>query len=297
MDSIFKIKIKEDQNVFSQPGEISIYRDWWDFLRSKRLELSKELASLDGPGVKALFFKLRRQLLDALVEYLIARNQYIYIDGDFRAGLERTYNKNLLEIVKALVLDDYRSLEENLRALEASLVAYLLKFEEVGLVAKNMEPIPNYQYGPKRQLELLGLEELRGPILDIGCGRDYKLVSYLRQEGLEAYGIDRYNFREDYLANKSWLDFDYGRDRWGTIVAHMSFTNHFTRENLKAQGLHLAYAKTYMKILESLRPAGSFYYAPDLDFMEEFLDRELYEVSYRETGTDHKSVRVKRLAD
>src|SRR5215211_6271348 len=50
------------------------------------------------------------------------------------------------------------------------------------------------RYSPPLQLGALDLssEALPEPVLDVGCGSDAAMVRYLRQRGVEAYGIDRF---------------------------------------------------------------------------------------------------------
>jgi hypothetical protein len=50
----------------------------------------------------------------------------------------------------------------------------------------------------------------------------------------------------------SWLDFDFQKRQWGTIISHLAFSNHFQYHHLKQSGDYLAYAANYMDILEAL---------------------------------------------
>lgn len=60
--------------------------------------------------------------------------------------------------------------------------------------------------------------------------------------------------------------------KWGTIVSNLGFSNHFNHHNLREDGNFIKYAKTYMNILYSLKPGECFHYAPDLPFIEKYLD-------------------------
>jgi hypothetical protein len=51
-----------------------------------------------------------------------------------------------------------------------------------------------------------------------------------------------------------------------------------------------------MDILNSLKTGGSFYYAPDLPFVEKYLDKDNYQISTAGIGNyEFKSTRIKRL--
>ena len=64
-------------------------------------------------------------------------------------------------------------------------------------------------------------------MIDVGCGSQANLVTYFRALGIEAYGIDRHlETHKPYLDQVDWFDYDFEAGRWGTIVSHMSFTNH-----------------------------------------------------------------------
>ena len=128
------------------------------------------------------------------------------------------------------------------------------------------------------QINTLGIDinTLQEPILDIGCGKEHHLVSFLKQEGWEVYGMDREAKPTARIYRCSWLDYTFGAGQWGTIISHLGFTNHFRHQHLKAAGQHLHYATTYIRILQSLKPGGRFYYTPDLPFIEVFLHPQQY---------------------
>lgn len=114
---------------------------------------------------------------------------------------------------------------------------------------------------------------------------------------MEAYGIDRFSENSDMLHNADWLEYDYGKSRWGTIISNLGFSNHFYHNHLRKDGDYVLYAKKYMDILQSLKPGGCFHYAPALPFIEQFLNDKEYQVSNFEIeGLDYKASIVKRIA-
>ena len=64
------------------------------------------------------------------------------------------------------------------------------------------------------------------------------------------------------------------------MISHLGLSLHFLRHHLvdgpAAETLALAHARAYMRILTSLRPGGSFAYAPALSSVEELLPASDY---------------------
>jgi hypothetical protein len=161
-----------------------------------------------------------------------------------------------------------------------------------------LEPVTCSEYSPELQIKILQIDpaQIIEPVLDIGCGKQGNLVLFLRNLGIEAYGFDRFTFNDPFLANSDWLEFDYGINKWGSIVSNLGFTNHFKHHHLRDDGNFVGYAKTYMEILNALKSGGCFYYAPGLPFIEQFLDKDKYKMTSRKIGEyDFKSVKVERL--
>ena len=68
-------------------------------------------------------------------------------------------------------------------------------------------------------------------------------------------------------------------DSWGSVIAHMSFSNHFMHNNLRNDGDFSGYANKYAQILKSLSKGGSFIYTPSLPFIEEFIDEKNFSIT------------------
>lgn len=164
---------------------------------------------------------------------------------------------------------------------------------------QELEPAHCHEYSAGLQLEILRLDisTLMEPILDIGCGKLGNLVQYLRGRGFEAYGIDRFAVEKPYLIRSGWFEYDYGVSRWGTVISHLGFTNHFVHHHLRKNGDYLKYAAIYMKILASLRPGGRFYYAPSLPFIEQWLDKGRFSVfSHSDYPGQYGSAIIEKLS-
>lgn len=163
---------------------------------------------------------------------------------------------------------------------------------------ERVNPIACSEYSPEIQIKILGIDfkQLMQPVLDIGCGSHGNLVNFLLNQGIEAYGIDRFNFNASNLITADWLEYNYGKEKWGTIVSNLGFSNHFNHHNLREDGNYIEYGKTYMNILYSLKAGGYFHYAPDLPFIEQYLDNNQFSITRREiVGYDFNTAIVKRL--
>jgi hypothetical protein len=161
-----------------------------------------------------------------------------------------------------------------------------------------LDPVACAEYSSEIQIKILQLniEQIKEPVLDIGCGKKANLVIYLRQNGIEAYGFDRFVSENSFLINSDWFEYEYDKMKWGTIVSNLGFSNHFIHHHLRNDGSFIGYAKQYMIILESLKVGGSFHYAPDLPFVELYLDENKFQLTRRTFGVSNfKSSRINRL--
>jgi hypothetical protein len=154
------------------------------------------------------------------------------------------------------------------------------------------------EYSAQLQKDILHLgdTQLLNPVLDIGCGKEGNLVNYLREQGFDAYGIDRFAEDSLFLKRADWLSFDYGTEKWGTIVSNLGFSNHFVHNHLRKDGNFMEYARKYMDMLKSLKIGGRFCYAPDLPFIEQYLDEKAFLTEkYDIENLSVKTTVIKRL--
>lgn len=145
---------------------------------------------------------------------------------------------------------------------------------------EKVNPVACSEYTPELQIDILQIDikHLMQPVLDIGCGINGHLVNYLKSQGIEVYGIDRFKFLTSNLTTTDWLEYEYGNEKWGTVVSNLGFSNHFIHHNLRDDGSYIEYGKTYMNILNSLKIGGSFHYAPDLPFIEKYLENNQFDL-------------------
>lgn len=144
---------------------------------------------------------------------------------------------------------------------------------------------------------ILGIEEsdIKGKVLDIGCGRDASVVKYLRSKNISAYGIDIDVEDSDFLEKEDWLEKDFGEMEYDIILSNLSFTKHFLKNHLSDEGEYIEYAKAFMRILNSLKIGGKFYYVPSLEFIEEILPEDRFEVINEFIDDDNMRTIIKRL--
>jgi len=153
-----------------------------------------------------------------------------------------------------------------------------------------------YSYNLQMDILKIDVEQMISPVLDIGCGKQGNLVHYLTSKGIEAYGIDRYKFNSEILHTFDWLEYDYGVEKWGTIISNLGFSNHFNNHNLRKDGNYIEYGKTFINILNSLKVGGSFHYAPDLPFIEIYLDTNKFKImKHKISELDFKATIITKL--
>ena len=154
---------------------------------------------------------------------------------------------------------------------------------------KKVKPVACSEYSPDLQINVLKIDiaHLMQPVLDIGCGNQGHLVNYLKNQGIEVFGIDRFKFATSNLITIDWLEYDYGKEKWGTIVSNLGFSNHFNHHNLREDGNYIEYGKTYMNILN---------YAPDLPFIEKYLDNNQFNLrKYEINEYDFKTTMIRKI--
>ncbi len=226
-------------------------------------------------------------LVDSMTYCIEKKNQFIVMGGGERDNLVAVYEKFLCDFRDALLLSPRKDTLAG--KLEEVLATHQIDLIELGndLIAANVGPgfgsgeAICSEYSPALQLDILKIrpDEMLDPILDLGCGEKGSLVHYLRDRGKLAFGVDRLVHAGPHLARADWLDYPLRQRHWGTIISHMAFSNHFLHHHLRRNGHPERYARRYMEVLRSLRPGGSFIYAPGMPFMEDLLPEDDYYVS------------------
>jgi hypothetical protein len=214
------------------------------------------------------------------VEYVHGKNQFLPLGSDDWPRLRSIFDEALSDVRAAL--DQSASVTEAAKRLGWVIDAHRTRLDEF---LRSLCPEPERaddvlgteptsdEYSAELQVSVLRLElgDLMEPVLDVGCGTEARLVHYLRAHGLDAQGIDLVVPGAPPLVQADWMTYPYGVSRWGTVIAHMSFTNHFVFQDQCSEEQAEQYALTYMRILRSLKPGGAFHYAPAVPFMERLL--------------------------
>lgn len=283
---------KSLQDVYNlDPAFLGVDADMLDFVTAYR---SAMLAALDDP---ALLASLARLFVLSSLEFTFANNQFIYVDQTEQDILYQLYCDYLAAMRRALagsasLLALRRRLEavigEHFTRLHANLARFIdpASWEKPDQ-ALIFRQVVCREYSPTLQLALLGvnLESLAQPVLDLGCGKSGRLVQDLRARGVEAWGVDRIVDEAPYLQPGDWLTLRLAPAAWGSVLSHLAFSNHFNFHHLYRYGRPEPYARQYRAILNSLRPGGSFYYAPGLPFIEQALPETTYRVMRRPIHT------------
>ncbi len=281
-----QIKFNQGKNIFSD--NINIFQFANDTV--------KEALNINRLNSDTKQF-LVEYTTDKVIEEFCRINQYYAFDSKARDNLRSIYS-DLFESI----LTKTDSIENISKNHYKKLKNWLKKSnpfaEELYLNAdKKIIPVVCSEYSPELQTAILKIDikYLLQPVLDIGCGSKGYLVNYFRDQGIEAYGIDRSRFNTSNLITTDWLEFDYGIKKWGTIISNIGFSNHFNHHNLREDGNYIRYAKTYMNILYSLKTGGCFHYAPDLPFIEKYLDNNQFALKkYEISEYDFKTTIIQK---
>ncbi len=240
------------------------------------------LNAIKKPGVISKEYE--NMLIDYSTEKCLQEfcriNQYYSFNNEAKQGLREIYVelfssiKSKNELIEKVSINHFNKLKDWLLKTNPHAEKIYQKQDEI------IQPIPCSEYSAEFQIEILQIDvrQLMEPVLDIGCGKQGNLVSFLRNKGILASGIDRSTDKHSYIFNKDWLEHKYGNSKWGTIISNLGFSNHFNHHHLRNDGNFLEYAKKYMEILNSLKIGGRFFYAPSLPFIEKYLDNNLFRV-------------------
>lgn len=269
----------------------------------KLIEVNETLVE----SIKNMDADTEKEMIDFLTDE--ALQEFCRVNQYFSFNTESV---NQLKAVYVLLMNNIRALENN--AIPSELVAVSRQHYEnlcdwlvkTNAFAEKMydnnqeyvQPVACSEYPPDLQLSILQLNPatMLQPVLDIGCGREVNLVNYLRDNGIEAYGIDRFDNKNPFYSKADWLEYNYEPGKWGTIISNLGFSNHFTHHNLRSDGNFREYAQKYMKILQSLQSGGNFYYSPDLPFIEMHLDKSKYRcTNFVIEGYVYKASRITRI--
>ncbi|HVH07239.1 MAG TPA: class I SAM-dependent methyltransferase [Myxococcota bacterium] len=237
-------------------------------------------------------------------EWVLRENPFLEIEPAHERVIEAVHAALLRDVGAALARGgEWEPIADALRAALAShearlgaLVAALLR--EAGEAPDDRERVAA-EYSPELQLRVLGVraEDLRAPVLDLGCGAKGALVHHLRAAGLApVIGVDRNAPAGPGFFRESWFSADLARHAWGAVIAHQSFSLHFLHAHVHSEVRAARFAQRYLEILHALAPHGRFLYAPALPFLEAVLPAEWVVTTRPIAGTDLLAASVAKRA-
>ncbi len=309
--TIFKFVIKKKhmttklQNIIDSQLKWTKGRNFLSGDVDASLWFISETGNIIG-DIKNLHSDEINEILDYLVESALSEfcrvNQYYSFDENAKVSLKECYrflfdrmikiNENdISEELKRLAKDHLKNLNNWL--LQTNPFAEKMYREAEAVI----NAVPCAEYSADFQIDLMGikLSDIVEPVLDIGCGKEANLIKYLRGRNIEAFGFDRFENNYPYCETADWLEYNYGSGKWGTIISNLGFTNHFVHHHYRIDGNFEAYAKTYMRILNSLKRGGKFYYSPGVSFIENYLDERNYKITIKEDEvSSHRVVVVEK---
>lgn len=215
-------------------------------------------------------------LYNYFVNECIQKNQYLTLTQDDYKKVMNIYKKLITNLKE---VDDNQNKEmqiiEIIRQHREKLIDLLkIKNEEDEVII----PCSEYSYRLQEKVLQIDINDLCDPIIDIGCGQKASLVKDLLQKGKDAFGIDQYASNEKKILNENWFEFHFIPMKWGTVISHMAFTNHFRRSITYETSDRARYEGKYLEILESLKPGGRFIYCPRIPEVEGMINMSEYEM-------------------
>jgi hypothetical protein len=214
-----------------------------------------------------------------LVETIYHINQFIHISEEQQKEAVSIYRRSwemmkTTDDLEAVLYDfHYPRLSDWLAKLYPSHFTRVLQHQT------GLNKIVCQEYSPELQSQILRLNvgNLLPPVLDIGCGQNGYLVRHLRKQQVPAFGFDRLQASsETFLSKADWFEFDYGDGQWGTIISNAALSNHVGFAASHDPSLLATYQDLLPAILNSLKPDGSFVYAPGMPKLEAMIDQSCY---------------------
>lgn len=227
------------------------------------------------------------EVVNGMLQTLYEVNQYVHVDEQSRTELASIYISTWravqtgMDIRTTLNEVHYPRLKDWLAGL------YPPEFLEPLGESRKIGHVVCEEYSPQLQLEIfrLDLAGIHEPVLDVGCGKEARLVRHLRNLGIDTYGFDRMAAGNDeFVCRSDWFEYPYHEKRWGTILSNMAFSNHLNYAFQNHMPDFERYLGLFLQILTAIQPGGCILYAPSLPFIERRLDKHLYSIEGWEIG-------------
>lgn len=220
---------------------------------------------------------LSGKIYNWFVSECVEKNQYLFITDRKYTQLHDLYRNLVIALGGITAENSGEKVLELVRQHRQNLVLIIEAID--GINNGNVEIIPCAEYSAALQLKVLRVDAtMMQPVLDIGCGKKHHVIDVLSSMGIEALGIDQFQSDEQRILRRNWLDFGYGSNKWGCILSHMAFSNHYIRNLHRRTDLLPKYRVKYNEIVRSLKRGGLFAYCPAIPEMEERLDKRKFKV-------------------
>lgn len=233
------------------------------------------------------------------IRHVLRTNQYLRVTDRDRRRLAWIYRRTWKLVQRAgdvdavLRAEHFPMLQEWIAALyPRSHLSWLVTRETV-------RPVCCRDYPAELQLEVLGLDvhEIRGPVLDVGCGFTAPLVRYLSACNIETYGFDRLVEEEGGCVRcEDWLAFDYSARSWGTIISHMALSNHYRYALHHDRALRSDLEELFLRILAALAQGGCFAYAPGAVELDRLVNPARFSIGNAQVVHGYTAAIIRRTA-
>lgn len=275
-----------NKNIFCNTNQFFFHKDTLKILA----KLRNKISMLSKEELNYMAHKYQEQFLSTFYQV----NQYTYFSEESQSHIRIIYLTLIRELNQLdLPLEEiedrhYKRISSFIK--ESNFSIYQINHNDNQLA----QQFVCAQYSGEFLCKLLDITNVKGPVLDVGCGTHANLVTYLRSMNIEAYGIDR-DTLADCCSSIDWFEFDYENEKWNTIISNLSFTSHFLYHHLHDEELANQYASTYMEILQSLKKNGKWVYAPSIPFFEKLLPANLYKVEINPIHKDFSKTIITKL--
>lgn len=244
--------------------------------------INENILLYEGINTDIQIQKYTGLIYNQFVKECIQNNQYVSLSNKTINTINDIYKQLVLNLRK--ISNNKYEITELRRIVDEHRNKLISALEDNDYEDKKEQLfIPCAEYTGEFQNEILrtDLHQLNEPIIDIGCGLSYELIKLLRRNGYsEVYGLDQYVSDDSKIACSNWFDYSFQESTWGTIIAHMSFSNHLRRSIINNDEYKETYVKKYYEILHSLKQDGIFIYTPSVKVIEDEIDRNEYEIHY-----------------
>lgn len=280
--------VNNSKNIFCNTNQLLFHED----TMNRILKLREHIHDISSEQINYLAFKYQNHF----ISQFYAINQYTYFDQESLQDITNIF----ISLINELKDPSISILDIENRHFNKILDFIKISNPSLFEINKNDNKVSKQfvcaQYTGEFLCDLLSINvaNMKGKVLDIGCGLDGQLVTYLRKMNIEAYGIDR-ETNTTWCTSVDWFIYEYDIEKWDLIISNLSFSSHFLYHHLHNEKISDQYASTYMRILSSLKKEGQWMYAPSIPFFENLLPKEVYKIERNQINKDFSRTIITKL--